>query len=692
MPGTWHGPEVDATLPPELAHRFEASKVLGRGAFGVVVRARDRDLGRAVAIKLLHGALPAEAHTRFAHEAALLAQLRHPAVVEVYDHGQTSAGPYLVMELLEGTTWDEAPPPDLAAAALEVAGALDAVHAAGVLHRDLKPSNLVCAADGRVVVLDFGLARQLDRETMTRTGAMVGTAPYLAPELWRGQLPGPPADWYALGATLFRILEGHPPHSLALLAAHGSGSELLPPSFRAATDDHPARRLAEALLDPDPASRPAGQRALRRVLQGPREPRRPAPDRAVVAPTSSRGPAPTKPGRAGSGRGRVGWLVGLGLVLLVGAFLGAAPEAAPTTPTATAPASQGGPAAEALEALEHATAAVAEGHVRADGGFDVGRRGDAPGHHLGARMREVADPRYPVRYGRWLRALGTWLEAVPPEEGDAYLASRVIPLLDHLAGDTMAWAWYHFQPQAYGSEDPEILHERVLTKEEQDQRRAELIEARTRFLARLEGQMDRPLVAQVAGYLASGQDLEWCLRTTRRLIQHVRDARSDAEAVALARGLVVLGPSSGGDGAPFTCEDRRELAEALAGAAARPGGELRHRGQVAADALFRRFQYFNACLRDLPEEEAQAFEALVAEVERLAEVAPGSVLLQVEAILIFHRAGGFLLSNFGPGYERLIDRLEALATRVDTRLRGRPRGWPPGRPPTSAVGGATPGL
>jgi hypothetical protein len=658
-------------LPPELATRFEALREIGRGTFGVVVEARDRKLGRAVAIKLLRAELAGQARQRFASEASLLAQLRDPGVVDVYDHGETSGGPYLVMELLEGRSWRDAPPEDLVAATLEVAAALEAVHAAGVLHRDIKPDNLMRTRDGRVVLMDFGLARELDRETITRTGAMVGTAPYLAPELWRGRLAEPPSDWYALGATLYELLEGRPPYEIVALAAHGNGVELRPPEFPRSTPDAPASRLAVALLDPDPSRRPRGARGLRKILGRPTA-------TGERARESGRAAGEVRPVPGGS---RLRTLVVAALCFSLGYLFRGGQGPAPTREL---PSSEEATWEETREPLERAIQALAAKHALPDGTFQLGRRDDAPGQHLDEVVREFADARFPVRFRRFLDALTRFLEAAPAEAADPYLAAKVVPLLDHLAGDRLLLSWYSFQPHAFGSEDPEVVSRGILDKDTLVRRKREMESLGREAQGRLEASLDRPEVAQVAARIPNAEESTLRLELCRQVMGHVRAASSSGEALERARGLILLGPSSGGDGGAYTCEDREELADLLREVSGRPGGDPGDRARVAADALFRSVQTWNACRQELTSEDLSTFEDLVTVLEESAEHAPGAILLEAESMLVFHHSGGFLIADHGPRYEASMRRLEALVEWLDTRLRGHPRGWKPGRPPTSA--------
>lgn len=677
--GTWHprGVSESPEFPPELRARFEPGRELGRGAFGVVLEARDRELGRRVAVKLLRGALPADARSRFAAEATLLAELRHPGVVEVYDHGESDAGPYLVMELLEGRTFEEAPPPDPVEAVLQVAGALEELHRAGVVHRDLKPSNLMTTSDGRVVLMDFGLARQLSRETITRTGAMVGTPGYLAPELWRGELSGPGGDWYALGVTLFELLEGRVPYVMQTLLFHGRGQPLPPPCFEATAEGSPARRVAIALLDSAPHRRPASATALRRTAY-PRD-AAPAPPVAPAAPHA----APLRRGPLVAAA-----LAGSALLVFAGSLL--LPDAAPAPARAASPAISPAEARERelREPLERALETMAAVHRRPDGGYDIGRLGATPGGHLTASLRELADVRHSVRYRRFLDALVTWLEGAPAAVADAYLQEAVLPLLDHLAEDSVVMAWYDFQPHAYGSEDPEVRRRRILDLETYRSRRRELGEIREQTLNRLEPLLSRPMVTLVGARLGGMVPPERKLALVRRLIAHALDARTPAATATLAQGLLLLGPPANTDGRPFTCQDRFRIAEVLTYASRGEGLAPRVRGGLTAQALYRRVQHLNSCRQGVDPAELAELSRLVDALEGAEEASPGGVLLSSEAILIFHRAAGFLLADYGPDFEALMDRVEVVAARVDTRLRGHPRGWAPGRtPPDTGIGG-----
>jgi len=213
----------DTEPPPDrTVADFELLEVLGRGAMGIVYKARQKPLRRLVAVKVIRGGdHNAEDLARFRREAEKLARLHHPNVVEIFDAGEDQGRPYFAMELVEGgslatrlaTGW--LPTARQAAAlVLELAGAIAYVHQCGICHRDLKPANILLDVGERPMIADFGLAKQFgDEGNFTATGAVVGTASYMAPEQAAGQSRqvGVPADLYALGAILYELLAGRPP-------------------------------------------------------------------------------------------------------------------------------------------------------------------------------------------------------------------------------------------------------------------------------------------------------------------------------------------------------------------------------------------------------------------------------------------------------------------------------------------------
>ncbi len=195
--------------PGEIVGRFELLREAGRGGFGVVYQARDRELGRLVAFKALRPGhrLDRSQIDGLRREAAAAARLNHRNVVTVHDFGTCDAGPFLIMELLLGEPLARElesgplPPREAVRIATEVAGALAHAHGAGVIHRDLKPGNVFLCRDRQVKVLDFGLARLLGA-----SGAKGGTPGYMAPEQCRGEPEDERTDLFGLGVLLYRML------------------------------------------------------------------------------------------------------------------------------------------------------------------------------------------------------------------------------------------------------------------------------------------------------------------------------------------------------------------------------------------------------------------------------------------------------------------------------------------------------
>ncbi len=211
---------IAGVIPPERIGRYRLGAEIGRGAMGAVYRARDPQLQRDVAVKLISLAFatgqgdPQEAAARFAREARVAARLQHPNVVAVYDFGEEADQLFLVMELVLGETLGQRLargdfPGTTAALELvaQVADALAAAHRAGVIHRDIKPGNLLLPAAGPVKVSDFGVAKAVGESTeLTRTGMMVGSPAYMAPEQVQGQDLDGRSDLFSLGVVLYELL------------------------------------------------------------------------------------------------------------------------------------------------------------------------------------------------------------------------------------------------------------------------------------------------------------------------------------------------------------------------------------------------------------------------------------------------------------------------------------------------------
>ena len=200
---------------------YDIIELLDRGGMGVVYRARQRELNRFVALKMLSGDhCRADRIARFRTEAESVAQLQHPNIVQIYDVGESAGRPYYAMELIEGKTLavklaETKFSSQEAAAVIEtLAHGIHAAHERGIVHRDLKPANIMLTEDGILKIADFGLAKRLgDDSSQTQTGEILGTPSYMAPEQAEGKPAeiGPAVDIHALGAILFEMLAGEPP-------------------------------------------------------------------------------------------------------------------------------------------------------------------------------------------------------------------------------------------------------------------------------------------------------------------------------------------------------------------------------------------------------------------------------------------------------------------------------------------------
>jgi serine/threonine protein kinase len=190
--------------------RYELEREIGRGGMAVVYAARDTEMGRRVALKVLAAHLAGDEafRTRFLREARIAGSLSHPNLVRVYDIAEHEGVPCIVMELLEGGTLEEG---RLSAEeATQVADGLAYAHARGVVHRDLKPGNLLRTREGVLKIADFGIARAAEETRVTQIGTVLGTLRYLAPEQAEGRDVGPEADVYSLAVVLDELLAEKP--------------------------------------------------------------------------------------------------------------------------------------------------------------------------------------------------------------------------------------------------------------------------------------------------------------------------------------------------------------------------------------------------------------------------------------------------------------------------------------------------
>ena len=207
-------------IPTKLDH-YKVLHKLGQGGMGWVMLAEDTQLGRRVALKVMRSqhAADDESRTRFVREARAAAALKHDNIITIYHVGEDQGVPYLAMELLEGGTLQqrlEYPKPLALGAAVriarEIAAGLAAAHARGVVHRDIKPANIwLESPKGRVKILDFGLARQIDTKGVTQAGEIIGTPHYMAPEQARAKAVDARSDLFSLGCILYRMVTGRLP-------------------------------------------------------------------------------------------------------------------------------------------------------------------------------------------------------------------------------------------------------------------------------------------------------------------------------------------------------------------------------------------------------------------------------------------------------------------------------------------------
>lgn len=212
-------------IEPVVDGRFEIKSLLGEGGMGVVYEALHRDMERMVALKVLKSmAASPEQQARFKQEAQVICKLEHPNIVSIYSVGLSQSGaPYIAMEMLDGKPLAElineaGPLPWRSAARLfvQACNAIEHAHSKGIIHRDIKPSNLVVigdpsSADAQLKVVDFGIAKVLGSDSITRTNVIIGSAFYLSPGQCEGRAPDVHSDIYAMGCSLFEVLAGKPP-------------------------------------------------------------------------------------------------------------------------------------------------------------------------------------------------------------------------------------------------------------------------------------------------------------------------------------------------------------------------------------------------------------------------------------------------------------------------------------------------
>ncbi|MEU0245797.1 serine/threonine-protein kinase [Streptomyces sp. NPDC006235] len=260
-----------------IAGRYRLIAKLGHGGMGTVWRAKDETVDREVAVKepRVPEHLPererANAFERMRREARAAARLDHPAVVDVHDVAVVEGQPWIVMELVRGRSLGDAlqegtlSAREAARIGLEVLGALEAAHAAGILHRDVKPDNVLLGRYDRVVLTDFGIAQIEGETSLTDTGGFVGSPEYIAPERVLGQRPGPASDLWSLGVVLYAATEGVSPFRRSNTPATLQSVLNAMPAPPASAQG-PLAEAITGLLHKDPARRPDAAR-VRALLE-----------------------------------------------------------------------------------------------------------------------------------------------------------------------------------------------------------------------------------------------------------------------------------------------------------------------------------------------------------------------------------------------------------------------------------------
>jgi serine/threonine-protein kinase len=288
-----------------LKDRYRLERLLGRGGMASVWLASDEVLERPVAVKILSDTIASDPEflARFRREAQIAAGLSHPNLIGVYDYAEGAERPYLVMEYVPGETLAERMSRnavvDCERLARELLGALSHIHAAGIVHRDVKPQNVLIAPDGDAKLIDFGIALPKDATALTRTGHLLGTARYIAPEVMNGDLATERSDLYSCGVMLRDCI------------GNSSAGQL--------------HMLVERLSMPDPRGRPtSAEEALAQIDRRPSIPDQPTerfeptPPRHPPEPSGPR-PMPSAPRPSRSGPRRA-WGKATAALALVAAF------------------------------------------------------------------------------------------------------------------------------------------------------------------------------------------------------------------------------------------------------------------------------------------------------------------------------------------------------------------------------------
>ncbi|GAA1734368.1 serine/threonine-protein kinase [Brachybacterium phenoliresistens] len=262
-----------------LEGRYELTSLIATGGMGQVWKGRDQDLDRDIAVKVLREEYAGDEGflKRFRAEARHTASLSHDAIAALYDYGELDGRAYIVMELCAGRPLSDIieenpgglPEKRVISVLIELARALDAAHAKGVVHRDVKPENILVdeAADWSMKITDFGIARSSDQARLTKTGLVMGTAQYLSPEQAMGKQATSLSDIYALGIVAFEMLVGHRPFTGATQVEIAMAQVKQQPPELPEDINADLRRLVAMTLAKAPANRPRSAAAVARILE-----------------------------------------------------------------------------------------------------------------------------------------------------------------------------------------------------------------------------------------------------------------------------------------------------------------------------------------------------------------------------------------------------------------------------------------
>jgi eukaryotic-like serine/threonine-protein kinase len=254
-----------------LSGRYRIDAMLGQGGMSAVYKSTDPNLKRVVAIKLIHPHLSTDPSfvQRFESEASAVASLRHSNIVQVYDFNNDNGVYYMVLEFIPGETLQDRlkrlveagrqlPIEEAIKFTIDICDAVGYAHQRGMVHRDIKPANIMLDVQGQAILMDFGIVKILGGDSHTSTGAVVGTARYMSPELIRGEVADHRSDLYSLGVTLYEMLSGRPPFmadsAMTLMMMHLNDPI---PNVRGFRQDVPAEmvRILERCLAKDRSER-----------------------------------------------------------------------------------------------------------------------------------------------------------------------------------------------------------------------------------------------------------------------------------------------------------------------------------------------------------------------------------------------------------------------------------------------------